>query len=162
MNRRVLTWLVAGAGAALVAGALVAHLPSAGASARRQQAAPVQLRGAPSGRPAGLFGRARAAGGDTIALALTADQFGSYTFTVDVRDAAGAPVPGATVGMVLTMLDMRMAALRVVLPPSDPPAPGTYRSQGVLMGGRWQAVVQVLAPGATRPVEATFRFFAAE
>jgi hypothetical protein len=162
MNRRVLPWLVAGAGVALVAGALVAHRQPAGASAGRQPAAPVQLQGSPSGRPSGMSGQARTAGGDTIALALTPDQFGTYTFTVVVRDAAGAPLQGATVGMVLTMLDMRMAALQIALPPIGPPVPGSYRTQGVLMGGRWQAVVRVQPPGATRPVEATFRFFASE
>jgi hypothetical protein len=155
MNRRLISCLITGAGAALVVCAIVGYNQLAGRLATSNQAA------ATSGRPSGVVAQTQTAGGDTIALTAIPDPFGTYTFTVAVRNARGASLQGATVDVVLTMPDMQMAALRIPLPPISPPAPGAYQAQVALAAGRWQAVVRVLAPGARQPVQATFRFSAA-
>jgi nitrogen fixation protein FixH len=161
MNRRPASWLMTGAGAALVVCTLFAYIQLVGAVASHHQAlASVPRRATPSSQPSGTLVQTQAAGGDTIALTATPDPFGTYMFIVTVRNATGAPLQRATVEMVLTMPDMQMAALRLPLLPIDQPVPGTYAAQGVLAAGRWQAVVQVLAPGATQAAQATFRFSA--
>lgn len=127
---------------------------------RSRAAAAAPSQATPSAQLSGAVAQTQTAGADTIAFTGTPDQFGTYTFTVAVRDAKGAPLLGATVGVVLTMPDMQMAALRIPLSPIGPTAPGAYQAQGVLAAGRWQAVVQVLAPGATHAAQATFQFLA--
>lgn len=157
MNRR----LIAGAGAALVACTmLVSHQLADSFAGRNQAAASAPSQATLPGQSSGTVAQTQTAGGDTIGFTGTPDQFGTYTFTVAVRDAKGAPLQGATVGMVLTMPDMQMAALRIPLSPIGPPVPGAYQAQGVLAAGRWQAVVRVLAPGATHAAQATFQFMA--
>jgi hypothetical protein len=163
VNRRLLSWRITGAGAALLASAvLVAH----GSLALRSGVvtignhATAQSQATMCGRR-GAVTQAQTAGGDTITLTASADQFGMCTFTVAVRDAKGVPLQGATVDAVLTMPDMQMPALRIALSPSSPPVSGAYQAQGVLAGGWWQAVVRVLAPGTTHAVRTTFRFFVA-
>jgi hypothetical protein len=158
MNRRLISWLSTGAVVVLCAVVVFMHLIDAFASRAQAAAgfAPGQL--TPSVPPSGLVAQTQIAAGDTIALTATPDQFGTYTFIIAVRDAKGAPLQGAAVDMVLTMPDMQMAALRIHVPPIVPPVPGSYSAQAVLAAGRWQAVVQVLALGATQPVHAIFRF----
>jgi cytochrome oxidase Cu insertion factor (SCO1/SenC/PrrC family) len=111
------------------------------------------------GQPTNVFAQAQTVGGETIGLTAVSGQYGTYTFTVEVQDNQGVPLQGATVALDLSMPAMAMTPLHVTLSPMSPPVPGTYQAQGVLsMRGQWQVVVQVLAPGATQPVQATFQF----
>ncbi len=92
-------------------------------------------------------------------------QFGTYSFTVTVENAAseslGTPVQNASVTMDLTMTNMAMSPLHVVLAPMQPPVPGSYQVQGVVsMLGPWQAVVHIQVPGVSQPFQATFTFTA--
>ena len=161
MNRRPLRWLAIGAGSALVVCALLAHNQLAAVFANRTPATvPAQCHAATSDQPGGVIARAQTVGAVTIALTAAPDPFGSYTLTVTSRDANCAPLQGVTVDLVLTMLDMPMAPLHIVSAPVGPAAPGAYQGQGVLMAGRWQALVRVLAQGATQLVQASFLFSA--
>ena len=159
MNRRPASWLVTGAGAALVVGTVFAYHQLAGVFASRQHVAASALTQAtPASQPNGTLAQTQTAGGDTVALTAAPDAFGTYTFIVVVRTATGVPLQGATVEMVLTMPDMQMAALRIRLSPANQQTLGAYEGQGVLAAGRWQAVVQVVAPDSTQAAQATFRF----
>jgi hypothetical protein len=161
MNRRLISWLIAGAGAALVIGAtIISHQLVDGFGGRNQAAAGATGGAIPFDQSSGTVAQTQTASGDTIVFRAAPDQFGTYTFTVAVWDATGAPLQGATVGMVLTMPDMQMAALAIPLSPIGPRVPGTYEAQGVLAAGRWQAVVRVLASGASHAARATFQFMA--
>jgi protein SCO1/2 len=121
--------------------------------------ASVPSRAATSGQPAGAISQTQVVGGEIVALTATPGRFGTYTFTVELMDASGVPTQGAAVDLQLTMTDMQMGSLRVHLAPITPTVPGAYQAQGVLsMKGQWQAVVQVVTPGATQPMQATFQF----
>jgi hypothetical protein len=160
MNRWLISWRIAGAGVALGLCTVLVSTHLIASFAGRHQAGAVfaPSQASPSVWTSGIVAQTQAAGPDTIALTATPDPFGTYTFIVAVRDAQGVPLQGAAVDLVLTMPDMQMAALRIHAPPIVPPVPGTYQAQGVLAAGRWQAVVQVLAQGATHSAQATFRF----
>jgi hypothetical protein len=113
----------------------------------------------PSVESSATCAQTQVVGGEIVALTATPGRFGTYTFTVELMDASGAPSQGAVVDLQLNMPDMQMGSLRVHLAPVNPPTPGAYQAQGVLsMKGQWQAVVQIVTPGATQPVQATFRF----
>jgi protein SCO1/2 len=117
---------------------------------------------AASGRSNGAFAQTQVASGEIVALTATPDRFGTYTFTVELMDAnKGVPTQGAAVDLQLTMPTMQMGDLRVHAPAITPPVPGAYQAQGVLsMKGQWQVVVQVVVPGSSQPVRATFHFTA--
>jgi hypothetical protein len=155
MNRRLIACLGAGVGAALLVCVIAGYHHVAGrlADGNRAAAAP--------GQPSGVVAQTQTVGGETIALRAVVDAFGTYTLTIAVRDARGAPLQGAAVDAVLTMPDMQMAALQILLPPTGPSSPGAYQAQVALAVGRWQAIVRVLAPGTSQPAQATFGFSAA-
>lgn len=110
-------------------------------------------------QPAGTVIQTRNVSGETIALTAIPSQYGTYTLIVEVQDAQGTPVQGATVTISLTMLAMPMTPLNVTLGPTNPPVPGAYEAQGVLsMAGQWQATVQVKLASGAQPVQAIFVF----
>jgi protein SCO1/2 len=124
-------------------------------------AAPAPRQTATTSHTSGAVAQAQVVAGYTIALTAMPGQFGTYSFTVAIQDAQGAPLQGATLEMALTMPAMQMSALHVQLAPITPPVPGAYQAQGVLsMKGEWQAVVLVYPSGAAPLVQATFRFTA--
>jgi hypothetical protein len=161
MNRRPIAWLVTGVSTVLVVCTLLAHDQLARVFASQSQAAASHpCNAATSDQLSGEIVRAQTVGAVTIGLTAAPDPFGNYTFIVTAQDANCAPLRGAKIDVVLTMPDMQMAPLRLVLSPVGPAAPGSYLGQGVLSAGRWQALVRVLAQGATQPVQAAFPFSA--
>jgi hypothetical protein len=161
MHRRPVSWLVIGAGTALLVCTLLAHNQLAAIFTTHAAVTATALcHAAATGQPGGVITRAQTVGAVTIVLTAAPDPFGSYTFTVTAQGARCAPLQGAKVDMMLTMLDMPMAPLHIAPSPVGPAAAGAYQGQGVLMTGRWQALVRVFAQSATRPLQATFHFTA--
>jgi copper transport protein len=101
------------------------------------------------------------AGDYTLILKVTPDTFGTNTFTVTVKDAAGKPVEGAAVEIGATSLDMDMGTQNTQLQPMGASAPGSYSGQADLtMAGKWGVTVKVVPPNSNSPVQADFQFSA--
>lgn len=82
---------------------------------------------------------------------------GDNTLVIEIRDAAGTPVKGASTGVMITMPAMgampRMESRGVV----KESGPGKYEARyGLAMNGDWTVELTVSAPGAA-PALATYR-----
>lgn len=92
----------------------------------------------------------QSAGGLTVILKVVPATFGTNTFTVTVRDAAGHPVTGAGVLLTTQMLDMDMGVQTDQLQPMAA-TPGVYSGQSDLtMAGHWAITVKVLPAKSQR------------
>ena len=91
-----------------------------------------------------------------LSVTLRADELkaGPVDLTIEVVDATGRPVSGATVMIETQHLEMNHG---VSTDEAIAVAPGCYVAErvGMGMGGTWQAEVTVEPPGE-RPVEVTF------
>lgn len=155
-SRRIAGWLQveAGIGVAVLvcvallaasAGTLVPSSPAAGS------AAPGQLKGA-------FTQTQQVQGGDNVTLQITPTSFGTNTFTVTLHDAHGQPLPGASVLMETTMLDMDMGTQTLQLQ-AVPAQAGVYQGQSDLtMAGHWAVTLKVLLPGQNIFVQVRFPF----
>lgn len=92
-----------------------------------------------------------------LSVTLRVDELkaGPVDLTIEVADAAGRPVSGATVTIATQHLEMNHG---VSTNEAEAAAPGRYVAERVAMGmgGTWQAEVTLEQPGEA-PVEVTFR-----
>ena len=94
----------------------------------------------------GPFVQTQHAHGYALTLQVAPASFGTNTFTVTLQDVQGHPLPGASVLLETTMLDMDMGTQNTQLQ-AVPASPGTYRGQSDLtMAGRWAVTIRVLPP----------------
>jgi hypothetical protein len=95
-------------------------------------------------------------------MRISPDIFGTNTFTVTVKDAAGRPVAGAHVLIQADSLDMDMGTQTILLHEVGTAAPGSYSGQSELtMAGHWKATVTLQVPGSRLPLMLDFQFSAA-
>lgn len=155
LSRRMLDWLRREALLGMLVLFCVALL---GAFAGTLGAAPAGGAAAPS---SGIYLNTVAAGSYALTLKVTPAAFGTNTFLVTVKDATGAPVPGAAVTITTKMLDMDMGEQTAQLQPLGSGDPGVYSGQSDLtMAGHWQVTAKLLPPGGQNFQPAIFTFSA--
>jgi putative copper export protein len=97
-----------------------------------------------------------------VTMRVSPDIFGTNTFTVTLKDAAGRPVTGVHVLIETDSLDMDMGIQTVQLREIGAAAPGSYSGQSELtMAGHWKATVTLQVPGIRQPLTLDFQFSAA-
>jgi putative copper export protein len=115
-----------------------------------------------SGQSKGPYIGTETARNYTVTMRVSPDIFGTNTFTVTLKDAAGRPVAGAHVLIETDSLDMDMGIQTIHLRELGAAAPGSYSGQSELtMAGHWKATVTLQVPGNRQPLAVDFQFSAA-
>jgi putative copper export protein len=115
-----------------------------------------------SGQSKGPYIGTETARNYTVTMRVSPDIFGTNTFTVTLKDAAGRPVAGAHVLIETDSLDMDMGIQTIQLREIGAAAPGSYSGQSELtMAGHWKATVALQVPGVRQPLTLDFQFSAA-
>jgi uncharacterized membrane protein len=114
-----------------------------------------------SGQSKGPYTGTQTSGSYTVTMKVSPDIFGTNTFTVMLKDAAGRPVAGAHVQIETDSLDMDMGTQTIHLHEIGAAAPGSYSGQSELtMAGHWKATVTLQLPGSREPLTVDFQFSA--
>jgi putative copper export protein len=115
-----------------------------------------------SGQSKGPYIGTEAARNYIVTMKVSPDIFGTNTFTVTLKDAAGRPVAGAYVLIETDSLDMDMGIQTIHLRELGAAAPGSYSGQSELtMAGHWKATVTLQVPGNRQSLTVDFQFSAA-